>query len=425
MFEKLRGVRDFYPEDFHGRKVIYGNLSGTAKNYGFKEVCTPSIESLDIFTKKSGEAIVDEIYSFNDKGGRGICLIPELTPSVVRMVVQRQKVLTKPVKWFSLSRHWRYERPQKGRQREFYQFNVDIFGSRSSRADFEILSCGIDCLLNLGIDNFMFHLSDRNILGAFFESLHLPVNEAFTVVDKRNKVDEPEFRSMLSDMGMDDEGYDSLIGLLDINGNVNDCADLILEDYPALGDKAVIALKNLREVGDLLKNYGFEENCKFDLSIVRGLAYYTDMVFEVFDKKKSLRSLFGGGRYDDLVQLLGGQSMPAVGFAIGLPLLEILMKESGIWPEPDFGPDFFVVTIGDVEKEALRIIKLLRKDHTVEYSLGSKNMSNQMNLANNLGAKKVIIIGERDIKEGVFSLKDMASGTQEQVVLEEFVKRYC
>jgi len=422
VFEKLRGVRDFYPEDYHGRKKIYESLCRTVDRYGFKEVCTPSIESLDIITKKSGDAIVDEIYAFKDKGGRDLCLIPELTPSVARMVVQRQKVLTKPVKWYSLSRHWRYERPQKGRQREFYQFNVDIFGSHSSRADFEILACGIECLLDLGLDNFMFHISDRKVLESFFSGLGISVKDAFNIVDKRSKVTEDEFFEMLSSIGLDEDWYKTLIEMLDINGNINECIGEISRISGDLDQGAQDALENLRQVGELLAYYGLEDYCKLDLSIVRGLAYYTDMVFEVFDKKKSMRSLFGGGRYDNLIGLFEGQEMPAVGFAIGLPMLEILMKEEGIWPEPDFGPDYFVVTIGDVDDVALKIIKSLRKDNVVEFSYGKKNMSNQMNLANNLGAKKVVIVGERDVKEGKATIKDMVSGEQKVMELKDLLE---
>lgn len=423
MIEKLRGVRDFYPEEYFGRKHIYDNLCRTVSKYGFKEVCTPSIESLDMITKKSGQGIVDEIYAFKDKGGRDICLIPELTPSVARMVVQRQKVLTKPIKWCSLSRHWRYERPQKGRQREFYQFNVDIFGSRSGRADFEILSCGIECMLGLGLENFMFHISDRKILDAFFTSIGVPVKDAFTIVDKRSKVTDDEFKDMLYEVGVDDENLNTLIQLLDINGTISECVEIVNNEIGGIDKEVEGALVNLKEIGNLLNYYGLEKYCKLDLSIVRGLAYYTDMVFEVFDKNKSMRSLFGGGRYDNLIGLFDGQDMPAVGFAIGIPMLEILMKEEGKWPDADFGPDYFIVTMGDVDKEAFGLINLLRKNHKVEYSLGSRSMSKQMNLANNIGAKKVVIIGERDLKEGFITIKEMLSGTQEKIGLDDFTKK--
>jgi histidyl-tRNA synthetase len=267
----------------------------------------------------------------------------------------------------------------------------------------------------------MFHVSDRKILESFFSSLGVPADEAFTIVDKRSKVTDDEFYEMLSGIGLDEGSFDTLRKMLDINGNINECVEEISNAPFEKDEGAKRALSNLKEVGELLKHYGLADHCKLDLSIVRGLAYYTDMVFEVFDRKKSMRSLFGGGRYDDLISLFGGQRMPAVGFAIGIPMLEILMKEEGVWPEADFGPDYFIVTIGDVDKAALEIIRSLRQIGVVEFSYGSKNMSNQMNLANNLGAKRVVIVGERDVKEGKVTIKDMISGDQETVPIEELV----
>jgi len=423
MIEKLRGVRDFYPKNQYGRRAIYETLYNTLKRFGFKEVCTPSIESLEMITKKSGAGIVDEIYAFKDKGGRDICLIPELTPSIARMVVQRQKELRKPIKWCSFSRHWRYERPQKGRQREFYQFNADILGVRSSRSDFEIIAAGIECMLFLGLSNFKFHISNRKILESFFDSHGIPAKEAFTIVDKRSKVSEEEFKEMLRALGATEECYLQLTSLLDISGTVSECIPKISDALKDTNTHVKEALDNLKEMGAFIDHYGFSKYCMIDLSIVRGLAYYTDMVFEVFDKKKSMRSLFGGGRYDDLIELFDGQKTPAVGFAIGIPMLEILMKEEGKWPEPDFGPDYFVIMLGNVEKEAFALIKKLRESSTVEYALTGKNMKNQMNEANSIGAKNTIIIGERDLENGTVTVKDMKTGTQESVQLDKFMNK--
>jgi histidyl-tRNA synthetase len=422
MIEKLRGVRDFYPEDYYGRIAIHDKLYETVRRYGFKEVCTPSIESLELFRRKAGDAIVDEIYAFSDKGGRDICLIPELTPSVARMVIQRQKELKKPVKWCSLSRHWRYERPQKGRQREFYQYNVDIFGARSSMADFEVIAVGIGCLRSLGLSNFMFHISNRKLLEAFFTSYGVPAAEAFAVVDKRGKVSPGEFEQMLEEIGVSEECSERLDVLLDVSGTISESIPRVREVMGDCDGMVDEALTDLMEVGEMLDAYGYGEHCMLDLSIVRGLAYYTDMVFEVFDKAKSMRSLFGGGRYDTLIERFDGQPMPAVGFAIGIPMLEILMKEEGIWPEPDFGPDYFIVTIGNVRGEAARLVRHLRENHTVEYDLLGKNMKNQLQQANDVGAKNVVLLGERDLAEGMVSVKDMTTGEQQSVTLEELYR---
>ena len=421
MIEKLRGVRDFYPEDYYGRTVIHEKLYDTVRRYGFKEVCTPSIESLELFRRKAGDSIVDEIYAFSDKGGRDICLIPELTPSVARMVIQRQKELKKPVKWCSLSRHWRYERPQKGRQREFYQYNVDIFGARSSMADFEIIAVGIGCLRSLGLANFMFHISNRKLLEAFFGSYGVSAGEAFAVVDKRGKVSPGDFAQMLEDIGVTDECAERLEELLDIAGTISESIPRVREVMGDCDGMVSEALEYLADVGSMLDAYGYGDHCMLDLSIVRGLAYYTDMVFEVFDKDKSMRSLFGGGRYDTLIERFDGQPLPAVGFAIGIPMLEILMKEEGIWPEPDFGPEYFIVTIGNVKDAAARLVRQLRERTTVEYDLLGKSMKNQMQQANDIGAKQVVLLGERDLAAGTVTVKDMASGEQKVLPLEELL----
>ncbi|MHC1604716.1 MAG: histidine--tRNA ligase [Candidatus Methanofastidiosia archaeon] len=423
MIEKVRGVKDFYPEDQYGRRKIYGILQNTAQRYGFREVCTPSIENLELITKKSGQAIVDEMYAFKDKGEREICLIPELTPSIVRMFVQRQKELTKPIKWFSLSRHWRYERPQKGRQREFYQFNVDILGPKSPKADFEVIACGIDLLTSLGLKNFQFRISDRNILDSFFKSHNIPSKEAFWIVDKRSKIPKKEFSGKMKEIGVEEEAYAKLEKLLSIHGTVKESLPTIEKEVEHLSGEVEDAIKNLGEVGAFLEYYGFDKYCTIDLSIVRGLAYYTDIVFEVFDRKKSMRSLFGGGRYDNLVSLLGGQKTPAVGFAMGIPMLEIMMKEEGTWPQPDLSPDYFVITIGNVKKTAFELIRHLRNVGTAEYDLSGKNLSNQMGLANTLGAKKVVIVGEKELKQHIITIKDMKTGIQEKMKIEEFYQK--
>lgn len=419
MIEKLRGVRDFYPEDYYGRTVIHERLFGALRRFGFREVCTPSIESLELFSRKAGDSIVDEIYAFKDKGGRDICLIPELTPSVARMVIQRQKELKKPVKWCSLSRHWRYERPQKGRQREFYQYNVDIFGVRSSRADFEIIAAGIACLTAVGLENFLFHISNRRLLESFFSSYGVDAAQGFAVVDKRGKVPEDEFGAMLAGIGVDEGCAAALEELLSVSGTISEGIPRVEALLDREDPHVAEALLSLREMGEMLDAYGYGGHCMLDLSIVRGLAYYTDLVFEVFDKAKSMRSLFGGGRYDTLVELYGGQPMPAVGFAIGMPVLEILMKEEGSWPEPDFGPDYYIVTVGEVGETAFKLIQSLRGRASVEYDLSGRNMKKQMNQANDIGAKRVVILGERDLAEGRATVKDMVSGEQKVLAIAD------
>ncbi|MEA1994352.1 MAG: histidine--tRNA ligase [Euryarchaeota archaeon] len=409
MFQRLRGTRDFYQEEMAARNKVFGIIKETAREYGFSEIVSPAIESFDLIAKKSGAGIREEIYAFEDKGGRTICLIPEFTPSVSRMIANRQKELGKPLKWFSIPRHWRYERPQSGRLREFYQLNVDIFGTESPKADVEVLSVGISIMLNLGLKDFLFHISHRGFLEGLLEEYNVSdAHEAFRAIDKRDKVPEREFIEALHSCGITE--HEELLKILD-SVTMNN-----IEEFKGRNPKMDRSIDNLLAIIRCLEYYDFKKHCKLDLGIVRGLAYYTDMVFEVYDKKKETRSLFGGGRYDDLVENFGGEPTPAVGFGMGDVVLEIMMKNEGVWPEEKTSLDYYLVSIGDVDKQVLEIAKKLRrKGHTVSFSLVNRNLSNQLGYADKINAEKVIIVGERELKEGKVSIKDMKTGEQEKM----------
>ncbi len=409
MFQRLRGTRDFYPEEMAARNKLFKIIKETAERYGFVEIVSPAIESFDLIAKKSGEDIRDEIYAFEDKGGRTICLIPEFTPSVSRMIANRQKELGKPLKWFSIPRHWRYERPQSGRLREFYQLNVDIFGSKSPKADTEVLSVGISIMLNLGLKDFLFHISNREFLqGLLQESNVSDIHEAFRIIDKREKIPEEEFIESLLNCGI--KNYDEILDVLD-SVNIEN-----IENFKGRNKMIDRSIDNLLDISKSLDYYGFKEYCTLDLSVVRGLAYYTGMVFEVYDKKKEMRSLFGGGRYDDLVESFGGEPTPAVGFGMGDVVLELMMKKEGVWPEEKTYIDYYVADIGDVDKYVLSIVRKLRdKGYRVSFDLADRNLSNQLKYADRINAKNVIFVGEKELKEGKIVIKNMETGEQEKV----------
>jgi len=409
MFQRLRGTRDFYPEEMAARNKLFKIIKETAERYGFVEIVSPAIESFDLIAKKSGEDIRDEIYAFEDKGGRTICLIPEFTPSVSRMIANRQKELGKPLKWFSIPRHWRYERPQSGRLREFYQLNVDIFGSKSPKADTEVLSVGISIMLNLGLKNFLFHISNREFLqGLLQESNVSDIHEAFRIIDKREKIPEEEFIESLLNCGI--KNYDEILDVLD-SVNIEN-----IENFKGRNKMIDRSIENLLDISKSLDYYGFKEYCTLNLSVVRGLAYYTGMVFEVYDKKKEMRSLFGGGRYDNLVESFGGEPTPAVGFGMGDVVLELMMKKEGVWPEEKTYIDYYIANIGDVDKYVLSIVRKLRdKGYRVSFDLADRNLSNQLKYADRINAKNVIFVGEKELKEGKIVIKNMETGEQEKV----------
>ena len=409
MFQRLRGTRDFYPEEMAARNKVFKIIRETAERYGFVEIVSPAIESFDLIAKKSGEDIREEIYAFEDKGGRTICLIPEFTPSVSRMIANRQKELGKPLKWFSIPRHWRYERPQSGRLREFYQLNVDIFGSKSPKADTEVLSVGIGIMLNLGLKDFLFHISNREFLHGLLQEYNVSdIHEAFRIIDKREKIPEEEFIESLLNCGI--KNYDEILDVLD-SVNIDN-----IENFKGRNKMMDRSIDNLLDISRYLDYYGFREYCTLDLSVVRGLAYYTGMVFEVYDKKKEMRSLFGGGRYDDLVESFGGEPTPAVGFGMGDVVLELMMKKEGVWPEEKTYIDYYIANIGDVDRHVLSIARKLRdKGYKVTFDLVDRNLSNQLKYADKINAKNVIFVGEKELKEGKILIKNMETGEQKKV----------
>ncbi len=351
VFESLKGFRDFYPEEMAARRQVFGVAREVARSFGYREVNGPSVESLDLFRVKSGDEVVEQTYSFTDKGGRELTLIPELTPTVGRMVAARGKTLPKPIKWYSWGRMWRYEQPQSGRLREFYQLNVDCFGSSTIESDVEILAIAAEIMIKLDLEGeFIFKLNSRKFMENVFENIHIPknkYNDYYNLIDKYNKIPKELFLNKLIHLvGLTNVNYDILIKMLDkgsyttLENEVKNTKDLKKYKKEIFGTKDS---ERIRDIYILLQEYNVEKHFIRDFSIVRGLDYYTDLVFECLDKKGKLRSLFGGGRYDGVVEMFSGQPTPAVGFAMGDAVLEVLMRRTGKWPEPGLETDYYVI----------------------------------------------------------------------------------
>ena len=408
MLQRLRGFRDMYPEYMRARRIVFDKICSVARNFGFHEVDTPSVELLDLFRIKSGEEIVKQTFSFVDKGGREITLIPELTPSVARMIAAR-KDLIKPVKWFSFPKMWRYEEPQSGRLREFYQFNADIFGVANITADAEVMALAMEILDSLGLkDKYVMKFSDRILMEELLRSLDIEkIEEAFRVIDKKDKIPEERFYEEMLKITRE-ENVDSLISLLKLSGDV----DTILSKLEHFDRSEILA-----SLKDLLKAYG--KTATLDLSIVRGLSYYTGVVFEVHDANGEFRAVLGGGRYDRVVELFGAQPTPAVGFGMGDAVLELLMRREGVWPEEKIEVDYFIAIIPGFRKEAIEIaMELRRSGYVVDIDLSERSIGKQLKYANRINAKYTIIVGE-EIKNGEVALKDMESGEQRNVKIEK------
>jgi histidyl-tRNA synthetase len=419
MYDRIKGFRDFYPGEMGARRAVIDSLEDTARRYGFREVGTPALEQTRMYADKSGEEIVEELYSFTDNGGRDVAMTPELTPTVARMVVAKQQELSKPIKWFSTRPFWRYEQVQQGRFREFYQTNVDIFGSSEPTADAEILAYAADALTELGLtsEDFDFRVSHRDILGGLLESFESEVDteEAIRAVDKREKVEESEYLDLLVESGLTESQAEEFDGLLSTGD---------LDDLAAFADTERVenAVSNLRNVLAVTEDLGARDYCTLSLDTARGLDYYTGVVFECFDTTGEVsRSVFGGGRYDDLIAGFGGQPMPAVGVALGLAPLSLLCQRAGVWLDEQVMTDYYVLQVGDTRGTAARVTRDLReRGHVTETDVAGRSFGAQLEYADSINAETVVIVGEQDLAEGQVTVKDMDSGDQTQTPVEEF-----
>ncbi|GCF13315.1 histidine--tRNA ligase [Haloarcula mannanilytica] len=421
MYDSVKGFRDFYPEEMQARRWAMDTLEDVARRYGFREIGTPALEPTEMYVDKSGEEIVEELYSFEDKGGREVALTPELTPTVARMFVAKQQELSKPIKWVSTRPFWRYEEPQQGRFREFYQTNVDIFGSAEPTADAEILAVAVDMLTDLGLtaEDFEIRVSHRDILAGVLESFGADVDvpKAIRAVDKRAKIDHDEYLDALVEAGLNYGQADKFDEMLQIDADeIETLADLTgSEDVRAATD-------NLQAVLDAAEDFGVREHLTVSLTTARGLDYYTGVVFECFDSTGEVsRSVFGGGRYDDLIEGFGGQPTPAVGFAPGHATLQLLCQRAGVWPAEELSTDYYVLQVGDTRPTAARIARDLReRGHVVESDVADRSFGAQMGYADGVNAETVVIVGEQDLENDEVTLKEMDDGEQVSVPLSEF-----
>jgi histidyl-tRNA synthetase len=421
MYDRIKGFRDFYPGEMSARRTVIDSLEDTARRYGFREVGTPALEQTQMYADKSGEEIVEEMYSFTDRGGRDVAMTPELTPTVARMVVAKQQELQKPIKWVSTRPFWRDEAVQQGRFREFSQTNVDIFGSSDPASDAEILAYAADALTELGLtsEDFDFRVSHRDILGGMLESFDTTVDTeaAIRAVDKREKLDANEYHELLTDAGLSDAGADEFDGLLETTEDD-------LDDLAAFADTERVenAVANLRAVLAATEDLGAREYCTLSLDTARGLDYYTGVVFECFDTTGAVsRSVFGGGRYDDLIEGFGGQPMPAVGVALGLAPLSLLCQRAGVWSDESVATDYYVLQVGDTRPTAVRVTRVLReRGHVTETDVAGRSFGAQLEYADSINAETVVIVGEQDLAEGQVTVKDMDTGEQTQTPVEEF-----
>ncbi len=409
----LPGFRDFYPEQFAQRAWLFERWRDVARRFGFVEYDGPPLEPLELYTKKSGDEIVGQLYNFEDKGGRQISLRPEMTPTVSRMVAARANALRKPVRWFSIPQLFRYERQQKGRLREHFQLNVDIFCEADVAADAELLAvaCEIMRACGLGPDDVIARVSDRRLLTALVRGLGVPdeaMGAVFAAVDKIEREPVEALVKKMTDAGVSAAAAGRVLEVVKAS------------DFDALrtefaGDAEVTAaLERFDAYRALLDAHGVREYLKLDLTIVRGLAYYTGIVFELFDAKGEFRAVCGGGRYDNLLQALGGVDMPALGFGMGDVVLGELLKARGKMPSGSPAIDYWVAPVDASHRLAVAGLaaQLRGAGASVEYPLKDQALGKQFKAANNAGARAVIVVGDRYRDAQEVEFKDLASGEQ-------------
>lgn len=413
--ESLKGFYDRYPDEFRSWRELVDTVEETAREFGFKEIDVPAVEKTSLFEVKSGEELLDQMYRFDDRGNRDVSLVPEQTPTRARMV-QARKDLKTPVKWFDTSKRWRYENVQKGRDREFFQSDIDIFGVESVEADAEIVAVAAEIFRKLDLDDRVtVRVNDRNILESILESRGVDETEAvLDIIDDREKMSRDDFLQELVDIGLDQGEAEEVEEITSISGPVTGEIEELEELAPESASESVERMKSLAEA---LESYGVAEMVELDLSIYRGLAYYTGLVFEAFDSEEELRALFGGGRYDSLVGLFGSREVPAVGFAFGYSTTVELLKKEDRWPLRKPGVDVYVLSVsGSVRSRALQYARELRSEGLdVETDLTSRGFGDQLEYADSVNAGRVLVVGEEDLENGQVTVKDMETGNEEKV----------
>ena len=415
MTQGVRGTRDFYPEDMRIRNWLFDNFRAAARSHGFEEYDSPVLEHEDLYTRKQGEDITQQLYNFEDKGGRRVALRPEMTPSLARMVMARAGAMPTPIKWFSIPQCWRYERTQRGRGREHYQWNVDIWGSNAVQADAELLSVLVSFFNGVGLnaDDLVIRISSRKVLEEVLGSLGIS-GDAFAatciIVDKMDKLPADVVEQQLSEQGLASDAIGTIrstLGLSDLDSLAS-----------ALGEGSE-AVAELATLFDLIDSYGIADWVTFDASVVRGLAYYTGPVFEAHDRGGKLRAICGGGRYDRLLSSLGGNDMPATGFGFGDMVIIELLNEKGLVPDLPSGNEDIVIAIDESLRGAAMSVasKLRANGRAVDLVLEDKRMKWAFRHAERTGAQRLVMVMPEEWAAGNVRIKELESGEESDVAV--------
>ena len=436
-FKTLPGLRAFYPEECAMRNFIFSKWKESANAYTFLEYDAPTIEPLELFEEKSGSEIVNQLFNFTDKGGRAVALRPEMTPSLARLIGAKANSLRLPAKWYSIGEQFRYERPQKGRLRSFYQFNVDILGESGVGAEAELIACLIDSFksVGLGSSDFKICLSDRTLWVLFLKTFGISdanMNAVLSIIDKAQRIDTEKLKkSLLEYLANNTDSFvDSLNQLIKIR-NFEELSSFFNTLSP--NDKFTYDLKSRlsdwRGLLNLIQSMGFDKYIEIDFSIVRGLAYYTGFVFEAFEVRAKGRALAGGGRYDYLIERLTGNQMCAVGFAMGdVTLIDLLRIKKKV-PDSNFNPDLYLAFSDEnLRSYALQDASVLRgSGFRIEYPLKLQSFSKMFKSLKQRNVNFVILYGTEEIKQGNVKFINLKTGEENIISREnsDFLNKLC
>ncbi|MGD8731384.1 MAG: histidine--tRNA ligase [Anaerolineales bacterium] len=411
MIQPVRGTRDFYPDDMAFRSWLHEKIRSVSESFGYQEYDGPFLERLELYAAKSGEELVKEqAYVFEDRGGSEIALRPELTPSLARMVAQQGKAILLPLRWWSFGPFWRYERTQKGRSREFFQWNIDLIGVDSPEADAEVVAVGALLLKSVGLTPEMIRIkiNNRRLVERQLAQLKISgalLSKTFQVIDRKEKLSNTEWQSYAADQGLDD---DQIAGL----------QELLTEEDAWQQSEELISFFDATEA------LSVRDYIEYDPTIIRGLDYYTGTVYEARDVAGNHRAILGGGRYDDLVSAVGGEPISATGFAMGDVVFELVLQESGVMPDLRPNPANFFVTTFDEESlpESIRLAADMRSaGFRTEWYPEPVRLPRQFKYADRQNIPFTIILGPEEIEAESVAIKDMRTGEQVSVARENLI----
>lgn len=410
----VKGTREFYPEEMAIRNYLYQKAKAASDAFGYQEWDAPFLETLELYAAKSGEELVKEqAFTFEDRGGSQITLRPELTPSLARMIAKKQRQLIYPLRWWSFGPFWRYERPQKGRSREFFQWNIDMLGPDSPEADAELIAVAVKFMRSVGLDPGLarVYVNNRGLMDAEFDKLHIPAESRLMVsnlVDRRSKMKADAWSTYALEAGLSQPQLDGLIALLENKDLWKEWEDLV-------------------RLFDALDALGVSEYVEFDPNIVRGLLYYTGTVFEAFDLSGGVRrAILGGGRYNNLLEDVGGDPLSAVGFAMGDVVMGIVLEENNLLPDFSSSPAPVLMTVFDenLRLESLKVASEVR-DAGIGVTMYTKaqSLGKQFKFADKMGMKVALVLGPDEAESNQVGIKDLVSGQQVQVGREAVIPK--